>query len=63
MRKLSRRLAREESGVEILEWALVVLLFAVVTGAALRALEGTLGTEIDRGATFFADFPDRGRTP
>ena len=58
--KLLRRLAVEDSGVELVEWTLVVLLFALATGAAFAALEGTVGSEIDRGANFFADYPDRG---
>ena len=60
MPKLLRRLAAQDHGTEILEWTLVVLLFALVTGAAFAALESTVGTEIQRGANFFADYPDGG---
>ena len=42
MKNLINRFVTEEDGMEILEWAIVAVLFAVVAGAAFQGI----GTEV-----------------
>ena len=47
MLNLIRRFVTEESGIEIVEWALVATLFAVAAAGFYGTLAGDVGTSLD----------------
>ena len=42
--KTIKRFVTEEDGMEMVEWALVAVLFAVVAGAAFTTISGSIST-------------------
>jgi len=53
MRRLVMRWVRDEDGMEILEWAIVAVLFAVAASVGFTTLTGALVSGLDRVSQLF----------
>jgi len=54
-KKMLKRFLKEENGMEMVEWAIVGILFAVAGAVGWQALAGQVGTTLDTMTTTLQD--------